>query len=135
MKYIINDQFTKINETKGTIQNISSVFSVEVYNKAEADTGIILYPLNKFTFSGEDIYLRCAAGGWAEVRVIPFIVDAGGVISSGGISGIDSSMLATDEEIATLLDDIFGAGGASAIGDYQLATDEEIDALLDDIFG
>ena len=89
MRYIVTNNFIKINETKGTIQNLSQINSVEVSNKAETDSGILLHPLNKFTFCDETIYLRCT-GEIAEVSVVPFIVDAFGGSSSGSSVGSDS---------------------------------------------
>ena|GEM_PF-6343391 len=54
-------------------------------------------------------YLRCI-DGWAEARVVPFIVDSGGGSSDtqNGGSNVDDSQVATDEEIDQLLDNIFG---------------------------
>ena len=74
------------------------------------DSGILIAPLQRITFSGRTIYLRCI-DGWAEARVVPFIVDSGGGSSSsdtqGGGSTVDDSQIITDEEVDQLLDDIF----------------------------
>ena len=133
MLYSIASKFVKINETRGTIQNTSSVYTVEVSDNATADSGFLLYPLNKMSFDGE-VYLRCAEGGGrALIRVVPFLVNAGG--SSSDSATVDDSQIATDEQIDTLLDDVFGNQGGSNVDDSQIATDEQIDQLLDDIFG
>ena len=109
MQYLITKDFTKINETSGTVQNTDNGTIIEVSNKATADSGVLLYPLNKFSFNGETLYLRCVEGNFAEARVVPFHVDAGGSgASSGGGSNVDDSNVATDEQIDDLLDDIFG---------------------------
>ena len=99
MRYTVTNDFIKINETKGTVQNLSQVNAVEVSDKAELNSGILLYPLNKFTFCDETIYLRCT-GEIAEVSVVPFIVDA-----FAGISG--TSSISSDSFNQTDVDDIF----------------------------
>ena len=47
--------------------------------------------------------------------------------------GIDPEDVAADEDVATMLDDIFGDG--STAEDPDIATDDEVEDLLDDIFG
>lgn len=90
MRYEVTGEFTKISETTGTIQNMSNVYAVEVSNKAEADSGIILYPLNRISVTLSECYLRCVDGGNAEVRVVPFEVDVtrGGGSSAAGTSNL-----------------------------------------------
>lgn len=106
MRYVVSNDFTKISETAGTIQNVGNVYSVEVSDKAEPDSGILLYPLNKISFSDKTLYIRCTeADGQAEIHVVPFTVDSGGGTSSGGIS--TAGNVATDEQIDNLLDDLF----------------------------
>ena len=106
MRYVVTDQFTKLSETAGTIQNVGNVYPVEVSDKAEPDSGILLYPLNKISFSDKTLYIRCTeAGGQAEIHVVPFTVDSGGGTSSGGTSA--PTNIATDEQIDDLLDDLF----------------------------
>ena len=118
MLYLIASEFVKINETRGTIQNTSSVYTVEVSDKATADSGFLLYPLNKMSFDGE-VYLRCAEGGRrALIRVVPFLINA------GGSATVDDSQIATDEEINQLLDDVFGNQVGSNVDDSQIATDK-----------
>lgn len=102
MIYHVTNDFTKINETSGTVQNNSSVYDVEISDRPTAGSGILLHPLNKFTFNNQ-IYVRCVAGGWAAINVVPFIVDGSSVISSSGSSTTgDQSFSQAD------LDYIFG---------------------------
>lgn len=100
MQYIVTGEFVKINETTGTIQNNSQSEDVEISDKAQAGSGIILHNLNKYSFSGVSLYARCVSGGWAVINVVPFVVDAGGVVS-GGSSGVTESFNQGD------IDDIF----------------------------
>lgn len=90
MRYEVTGEFVKISETTGTIQNMSNVYAVEVSNKSEADSGIILYPLNRISVTLSECYLRCVDGGNAEVRVVPFEVDVtrGGGSSAAGTSNL-----------------------------------------------
>ncbi len=129
MLYSIASEFVKINETRGTIQNTSSVYTVEVSDKATADSGYLLYPLNKMSFDGE-VYLRCAEGGGrALIRVVPFLVNSGGGASDSSVT-VDDSLLIADEDLDTLLDEAFNGDATSTV-----PADPEIDQLLDDIFG
>lgn len=99
MIYNVTDQFVQINETSGTIQNTSFIYDVEVSHKAEVNSGILLRPLNKYSFSDQTIYLRCIDGR-ADVRVVPFLVDMGvGLSSSGSVSGFDTF---TDDDVADI---------------------------------
>ena len=109
MLYTATNSFSKINETGGTIQNTSQISAVEVSKEQVDNSGILLYPLGKFSFSGETLYIRCVDNNAeAVVRVVPFTVNMGA--GSGGSSSNDSgnSGIATDEEIDDLLGDIFG---------------------------
>ena len=104
MIYNVTGEFTKLSETTGTIQNVSNVYPVEVSDKAEPNSGILLFPLNKFSFSDKSLFVRCTdADGHAQIRVTPFVVDSGG--SSGGESSAGN--VASDEQINNLLDDLF----------------------------
>ena len=100
MIYSVADQFVQITETSGTVQNTSYIFDVEVSHKPEVDSGILLRPLNKYSFSNQTIYLRCI-GGRADCRVIPFIVDAVAGASSA------STVAAFDDFTQDDVDDIF----------------------------
>ena len=131
MRYEVTGDFVKIGETTGTIQNTSSVYAVEVSHKAEEGSGIILYPLNKFSFNDATIYLRCIdTGGRAEIRVSPFAVDSGGSSSGGGASSTVDSDFATDDEYAAMMDDIWNGGGSATVD-----SDDGFSEELDNIFG
>lgn len=97
MRYEVTGEFVKIGETTGTIQNTSNVYAVEVSHKAEADSGIILYPLNKFSFNDAVLYVRCVdVGGRAVINVSPFVVDMGVGVISGGLSSGTAAFNDTD---------------------------------------
>ena len=100
MRYFLSKDFTQIAQTSGTIQNTSHIFDVEVSHKPEVDSGILLRPLNKYSFSDQTVYLRCI-GSRADCRVIPFIVDAvAGNSSASTVAGFDDF---TQDDV----DDIF----------------------------
>ena len=88
MLYTITGDFTKITETSGTIQNTSSIYTIEMSATGTQDSGILIYPLHKHSFADTDVYLRCVDGGSVEVRVVPFELDAGG----GGRNVADFSL-------------------------------------------
>ncbi len=78
MLYSLTGEFTQITETTGTIQNSSHVGIIEMSNSDTPDSGILIYPLQKVSFSDQTIYLRCI-DGYAEARVLPFeLVTEGG---------------------------------------------------------
>lgn len=54
-------------------------------------------------------------------------------IFSGDAQVVDENDIATNAEVAELLDDIFGSDGAGGRGE-EIATNEEVRELLDDIF-
>lgn len=79
MIYNLTQSFTQITETTGTIQNTSNITTLEMSTSNTADTGILIYPLEKVSFSNKTIYLRCVDGAGARARVIPFeLVTEGG---------------------------------------------------------
>ena len=39
MRYLLSKDFTQINETTGTIQNVSRIYDVEMSDKAQAKSG------------------------------------------------------------------------------------------------
>jgi len=130
MLYTVTDDFVKVAEAQGTIQNSSRVFDIEVSDKPEPNSGIILFGLNKFSFTGTK-YIRCI-GGNAQVRVVPFATDF-----SGGGSSVDDfnqqldsiiggDHFANDDDMQQAIDDIFN--GNSTI------SDPDIDSELDNIF-
>lgn len=113
MQYLLTKEFTKINETSGTIQNPCRIQTIEMSATNEPGSGILIKPNQQHTFQNATIYLRCVNGDNATARVVPFIVNPGGGGSGGSNSG----------------------GGSSTIDDSQIATDEQIDDLLDNVFG
>ena len=132
MTFTLSNDFQKINVTSGTIQNVDPAYTVELSDAADSDSGIFLFPHNKYSFRGTTLFARCVeTGRRAEIRVVPFAVDSAG--PSG--STVDDSLVASDEEIDDLLEDVFGFDTGSTVDDSQIATDEEINDLLDDIFG
>ena len=72
MKYIAaSKNFTRINETSGTIQNVSRINTVEVSNQPVMNSGVLLPPQERFSYNSLTLYVRCIDGGGAEVRVVP----------------------------------------------------------------
>ena len=88
MRYLLSKEFTKISETSGTVQNASRIRTLEMSETTEPSKGILIPPLRTHTFTGTTIYLRCV-DGWAQARVVPFIVDGGGGASSSSDSSSD----------------------------------------------
>lgn len=120
MRYTVTSEFFALPEQSGTVQNTSPIYTLEVSAFASRDSGILLYPLNKFSFSGTQLYLRCIEGGGrAEIRIVPFTLDFG--ISQGGTStATDSLDAAVDEIISDALN-----------GNYT--SDPETDATINDM--
>lgn len=112
MIYNVTDHFVQISETSGTIQNSSYIFDVEISHKAENDSGILLFPLNKVSFSNQALFARCI-GGYAQIRVVPFILDGGGYF--------DNSSTSDDDFL-----------NAAWNGDYT--PDPQTDAVIDDMW-
>lgn len=106
MQYLVwKDRFTKITESSGVLQNVSKTITLEVSDSQTPNSGILLAPFAQLSFNG-DIYVRCANGSGAEVRVVTFTPTSGG---SGG-----------------------GSGGSSS--DYDIASPQQIDELLNRYF-
>lgn len=83
MVYSLTKDFTQIAETTGTIQNASHIYTIEMSQSNTKDSGILIYPAQKVSFSNQTIYLRCYDGAGAEARVIPFeLVTEGGDMQS-----------------------------------------------------
>ena len=133
MLYNISDEFTKISQTRGTIQNTSQCYSVEISDNAVTGNGFLLYPFRCVSFTG-NIFARCAErGGHVRINVVSFVVNASGN-SSGGGSYIDDSSVASDSDIDNLLDDIFGNDDTPHSAAPSVASDADIDSLIEDIF-
>ena len=93
MKYTVSSDFTQINSSGGTVQNLSTVQLIEVSNTNSLGTGVFRRPLEKISFSG-NIYVRCPAGGRVDVSIVPFGASSssgGGSSSSDTTSGGESS--------------------------------------------
>ena len=114
MLYSLSTDFTKLNETQGTVQNSSNIYTLELSDSTEPDSGVLIFPLNKLSFSGTK-YLRCIDGN-SQARVVSFAEVAA---SSGS----------ADDNVADVIDDIWNSAGDSS----SLESDEFSD-VLDDIF-
>ena len=114
MIYTITSEFTKLNETQGTVQNPSNIFTLELSDSNVPDSGVLIYPLNKLSFSGTK-YLRCI-DGTTQARVVSFAEIAA---SSG--SAVDDT-----EDV---INDIWNNAGGSS----TLESDDFSD-VLNDIF-
>ena len=68
MFYQLTSDFLKLNETTGTVQN-SSVFTIELSNKKEFDSGILLFPRQYYSFSNTTLYARCIEGAVKKRRL------------------------------------------------------------------
>lgn len=88
MKYLLSEEFTQIAENTGTIQNSSHVGTIEMSTSDTPDSGILIYPLQKVSFTNRTIYLRCI-DGYAEARVLPFELAGEGGDSSSGSTPFD----------------------------------------------
>lgn len=103
MQYRITDtSILKINESSGTIQNISND-AVEISNSEDFTDSFILYPLNKCSFK-EQLYIRAygQAAQVIKINVAPFVVSGNGTSSTG-----ENLKIATDNEVDGYFDDIF----------------------------
>lgn len=83
MRYVLTDEFTKIEETSGVIVNISNV-DVEINDKPEHSGGVILFPKHPFPFN-KTVYASRSAG--AIGTAIIAVVQTGMNQQSGGGSG------------------------------------------------
>lgn len=125
MIYNVTNEFTQLAESAGTIQNNSYIYPVEISDRAEVDSGILLYPLNKFSFSGTKLYMRCVDGGaWAEIRVVPFVVDFDGTASASeqttdNPDAIVNSMWASNDssDADQTISDMWNSGDSGDTGD------------------
>ena len=116
MIYTITSKFTKLNETQGTVQNSSNIYTLELSDSTEPDSGVLIFPLNKLSFSGTK-YLRCIDGN-SQARVVSFAEVA--VANSSGSSADDTE---------DVINDIWNNAGGSS----TLESDDFSD-VLNDIF-
>lgn len=122
MHYLLSKDFTQIAETSGTIQNTSKIYSVEISDNTQAGSGLILPPLDKFSFANKTLYARCHEVAAVELRVVPFIATSGG--SSSGSSSDDISPENYDDPI----NDMWNNTSAGS-------TNPNFDQDIDDIYG
>lgn len=109
MIYDLTQTFTQIAETTGTIQNTSNITTLEMSTSNTPDTGILIYPLEKVSYTNQTIYLRSVDGARARARVIPFeiVAGGGGANTSSDQPDDNNHNIADDAEISDLLDNIF----------------------------
>jgi hypothetical protein len=89
MQYELSfDSFTEIPFTSGTIQNINSQATVEVSTTDTANTGIILYPSEKYEWSDATIYARAAWGNGETVMVA-----AETLVAGWGVEGVKVAII------------------------------------------
>lgn len=125
MIYNVTNNFIAVNETAGTIQNSSYAYTVEVSNKPENDSGILLFPLNKFTFSGTKLYMRCVDGdARARIRVVPFLLDYGGAASISPAT--DDTQFAADDAVDDIINTAFSGGNVD--------TEPDADSVVQDMW-
>ena len=114
MLYSLSTDFTKLNETQGTVQNSSNIYTLELSDSDVPDSGVLIYPLNKLSFSGTK-YLRCIDGN-SQARVVSFAE----IAASNGSSADDTE---------DVINDIWNNAGGSS----SLESDDFSD-VLNDIF-
>lgn len=134
MIYRVSNEFVKINETSGTIQNTGSCYVIELSDRAEKGSGFLLNPRQSITFSGELFARRTGNDTRAvDLRVVPFFATQGG---AGGSGGISDEQVATDSDLNELMDDVFSGGESSSlvVPDEQVATDDDLHELMDEVF-
>lgn len=80
MIYSLNHEFSKVDETRGVLQNRSKHVEIEIVTCAEnprRDSGIVLRPMEKYDFcarEGEYVFARsnCMGGELANLAVLNF---------------------------------------------------------------
>ena len=104
-RYILNDNFIRLNESYGTLENISD-FEAQIYTSATRDEGMILYPHQRISFN-KPLYAARASGesGYPVLATMPYM---GGEVIGGG------SMLEDDNNC--------GCGGGNANFDISIVT-------------
>ena len=115
MIYTITSEFTKLNESQGTVQNSSNIYTLELSDSNVPDSGVLIFPLNKLSFSGTK-FLRCIDGN-TQARVVSFAEIAAA-----------SSSSSADDNVADVIDDMWNDPNADT-GEPDEFTD-----ALNDIF-
>jgi len=126
MLYTLTSSFTRLSETTGTIQN-SSQHSIEVSNQEVFGTGVVIKPGETFSFSNANLFARCE-GAKAVVRVVPFVLGAGGTSSSPSTPDYTGDV-----------EDMWNDSGDPTQEMWDNPTDEpyddEFDKVIDGIYG
>lgn len=127
MIFNIGANFARLPFATGTVQNVSSLYAVELSEDPSNEGGILLFPREKFSFSRTTLYARCS-GGLVRLNVVAFVDDQSGSDSDSTV--VDDSTVATEDELDNLMDEIF-SGGSSSADDER---DPDVDAMIDDVF-
>lgn len=115
------------------IEGLTEKHLVEViFSQAEASSGIFA----AVTSSADGEVIIYAAEKPAEDITIPTIECRGtsSTLNPGGGSGGSGTGIATDEEVDSAIEEVFGqqsSGSSSA----ELATDDEVNSAINDVFG
>lgn len=127
MRYVVSDDFVQINETSGTVQNASKINIVEVSDSTVKGSGIMLYPMDRFTFS-TSIYARCIESGGAEVRVVPFEAGVQGGGGDGSGTGTDPNAFSSVTVDSGRV--IFYNGAGLSVGSFVLPEATTADVVI-----
>ena len=104
-KYLVNKNFSAINESCGLIQNLSNDSNVEISDDT-SQPGIILKPFQFFYFNQKIFARKIGNSGSASLIVLPF-----DTVSSGVSSDTDSTVTdSTDDSgdfVVDCYDDFF----------------------------
>ena len=137
MLYTLTNSFTRISETTGTIQNTSSR-SVEVSDRQSLGSGVVLKPGEIFSFSDSTYYARCE-GARAVVRVVPFMMGAGGSATASSANPGSAETSGDSTNYPADIDDIWNDLGDPTQEMWDNPTsspyDDEFDKVIDDIYG
>ena len=117
MIYTITSEFTKLNETQGTVQNPSNIFTLELSDSNLPDSGVLIYPLNEFSFSGSK-FLRCI-DGTTQARVVQFAETATSTAAGDDTADVIDDMwndtnadTGEPDEFSDALNDIFNGNSS-----------------------
>lgn len=106
MVYEVTKEFIKVNESSGTVQNTSTIHTLEMSHTNEHNSGVIVPPIcsRAFDDTGGNIWIRCIDGA-ARARVVPFKFDKN---QSGVIVAGEQYSIAQNSDISGMLNNIFG---------------------------
>jgi len=106
---------------------------MEVISKSELLSVLQRYH-NMVDAASTDEVKNCVHGVSDTDGKLKFLDGNGNVVAELELKGgVDESEVATNAEVAELLDDIFGSDGTGGTGE-EIATNDEVQELLDDIF-